>query len=302
MVRPSQRKEVVCWAVKEKQLAKRKACAWLGIERSLCTYRSVRLPDEELRDLLCRLSQSQRRWGFGLMFDWLRDNGYEWNHKKVYRVYTELRLNLRIKPKKRVPTRHPIPLETPQAPNACWSVDFMSDSLTDGRNFRTLNLLEDFNRESLALEVDHSLPSERVVRVLERVAQERGYPKKLRSDNGPEFIAQPLAKWAQKNGVELAFIKPGKPMQNGFIERFNRTFREDVLDQYAFSSVEEVEEIGDKWRYTYNAHRPHKALGGKTPWGYLKAHGAMRSNSGALPPNPRDFALEAHLDEGRREP
>jgi putative transposase len=300
MVRPSQKKEVACWAVEEKQVSKRKACAWLGVHRSLVNYASIRKPDEELKDLLQRLSTTHRRWGFGLMFDWLRNNGYEWNHKKVYRVYTQMRLNLRIKPKKRIPTRNPIPLATPDAPNHCWSVDFMSDRLTDGRNFRAMTLIDDFNRESLDLEVDHSLPSERVVRVLDRVAQERGYPKKLRSDNGPEFIAQPLARWAETHGIQLAFIKPGKPMQNGYIERFNRTFREDVLDQYAFSHLDEVEAVGTKWRYTYNAERPHKALGGRTPWQYLAAHAESTRNLVALPPNPRDFAHEAHPNEGRK--
>lgn len=298
MVRPSQRKEVVCWAVEEKHHSLRQACAWLGVNRSLLGYASIRLPDDELKDLLQRLGETHRRWGFGLMFSWLRNNGYEWNHKKVYRVYCELALNLRIKPKRRVPTRHPIPLETPAQPNDCWSLDFMSDCLTDGRQFRTLNLIDDFNRESLSVEVDHSLPSERVVRVLDRVAAERGYPQKLRSDNGPEFIAQPLANWADKHKVELAFIKPGKPMQNGFIERFNRTFREDVLDQHAFTHLEEVEEVSTKWRYDYNGNRPHTALDGQTPWQYLRAHESRQKNLGASPPNPQDLTHEAHPNEG----
>ena len=271
MVRPSQRKELASWAIETKRLPVRRACRWLGIQRGLPGYQSVRHPDGELQDLLERLSRTDRSWGFGLMFDWLRNNGYEWNHKKVYRVYCELRLNLRIKPKKRVPSRHPEPLATPDTPNQCWSLDFMSDSLTDGRTFRVLNVIDDFNRESLASEADHSLPGPRVVRVLERIAHERGYPRRLRSDNGPEFLSEAMRSWAESQGVELDFIKPGKPTQNSYVERFNRTFRQGVLDMYAFSSLEEVEEISTVWRYRYNDSRPHQALGGQTPWQKLAA-------------------------------
>jgi putative transposase len=137
----------------------------------------------EITELLLRLADSHKRWGFGLMFRWLRRQGYTWNHKRVYRIYCELALNLRIKPKKRLPARTPVPLHQPIAANYFWSMDFMSDALANGRKFRTLNVLDDFNRESLAIEVDFSLPAKRVVRVLEQIALNRGYPAFIRVDN-----------------------------------------------------------------------------------------------------------------------
>jgi len=210
------------------------------------------------------------------MFDWARMHGHPWNHKRVYRVYKELALNLRIKPKRRFPSRNPVPLDEATQPNDCWSLDFMSDSLTDGRAYRTLNVLDDFNREGLAIEVDHSLPAERVVRVLDQVAEERGYPRKLRSDNGPELVSQAMIAWAEKHGVELVPIQPGKPTQNAYAERFNRTFRGEVLDVYAFSELEEVREESTRWLYRYNHDRPHLALARQTPVGYRMRHEAKR--------------------------
>ena len=174
-------------------------------------------------------------------------------------------LNLRVKSKKRLPNRDPQPLVAPDQANVSWSIDFMSDSLACGRAFRTLNLIDDFNREGLWIEVDTSLPAVRVIRVLEMLALWRGYPKQLRSDNGPELISQKLEEWAGTHGVKQAFIEPGKPAQNAFIERFNRTYREDVLDAYLFSSIQEVQAITEDWLEEYNAIRPHDALGGLTP-------------------------------------
>ena len=205
------------------------------------------------------------------MFRWLRKNGYEWNHKRVYRVYCELALNLRIKPKKRLPSRNPIPLHQPEQPNDFWSMDFMSDSLTNGRKFRTLNVIDDFNRESLSIEIDYSLPSERVVRTLDQIAAWRGYPKFLRVDNGPELISQVLSNWAKKYGVNIDYIQPGKPAQNGYIERFNRTYREDILDQYLFSNLDEVRDLTENWMMMYNGERPHSSLGYQSPWEFLEA-------------------------------
>jgi putative transposase len=149
-------------------------------------------------------------------------------------------------------------------------MDFMSDSMTSGRTFRTFNIIDDFNRELLFIEVDTSLPSLRVIRVLDTIATERGYPKRIRSDNGTEFISQAMASWAEKHGVELAFIQPGKPAQNAYIERFNRTYREDVLDAYLFARLDEVRAITESWQEEYNADRPHESLQGLPPYEYAK--------------------------------
>jgi putative transposase len=207
--------------------------------------------------------------GFGKLFQSLRRRGHTWNHKRVHRIYCALRLNKRRKGKRRLPSRNPSPLAASLRMNECWSADFMSDVLWHGRRFRTFNVVDDFNREGLAIEVDLNLPSERVVRVLERIAAWRGYPQKLRLDNGPELIAVALAEWAEGHKVQLEFIEPGKPMQNGFIERFNRSYREAVLDMYIFETLTEVKEQTERWLREYNEERPHESLGNMTPREYL---------------------------------
>ena len=284
------RRDVARWMHAERDLSKRRAARCCSISSGCYRYVSRRRPDDAIVDVLTRLAASRPRWGFGLMFDWIRMHHDDWNHKRVYRVYKELELNLRIKPKRRFPSRNPTPLEDAEHPNDCWSLDFMSDSLTDGRSYRTLNVIDDFNREGLTVEVDHSLPSERVVRVLDRVAEERGHPRKLRSDNGPEFIAQALEAWAETHGVELAPIEPGKPTQNGYVERFNRTFRQEVLDVYAFDNLDEVRDESTRWLYLYNHDRPHLALGRQTPASYLCEYESMKrpaasSGRGCAPPS-----------------
>ena len=261
----SERKRLAQEAMEENQLSERQACRFLCISRSVFRYQSKKTDDGEIIRLLTQIAERKPRWGFKKMYDYLKNQGYIWNHKKVHRIYREMGLNLRVKPKKRLPSRDPQPLVTPDEANISWSLDFMSDSLSCGRAFRTLNIIDDFNREALWIEVGTSLPAERVIRVLDMLALWRGYPKQLRTDNGPELISQKLAAWAEKNKVKQAFIQPGKPAQNGFIERFNRTYREDVLDAYLFSSIQEVQAITEDWLVEYNAVRPHDALGGLPP-------------------------------------
>ena len=251
--------------MKDHQLSERQACRFLGISRTAYRHQPQKTGDEETAKLLMEIAERKPRWGFKKMNDYLKNQGYSWNHKKVHRIYSELGLNLRVKPKKRLPNRNPKPLTEPEQANISWSLDFMSDSLDCGRAFRTLNIIDDFNREGLWIEIDTSLPSERVVRVLEMLALWRGYPQQLRIDNGPELISHKLAAWAEQHGVELAFIQPGKPAQNAYIERFNRTYREDVLDAYLFTTIQEVQAITEDWLEEYNAVRPHDALGGRPP-------------------------------------
>ena len=222
--------------------------------------------------VLFKLADQYPRYGFGKLFPILRRLGYPWNHKRVYRIYCELKLNLRRKGKKRLPSRNPEALRVPEEINQCWSADFMSDALWCGGRFRTFNLVDDFNREVLTIEVAKSLTAERVVSALERVATWRGYPHKLRVDNGPELTSVKLATWAEQHGVTLEFIKPGRPMQNGFIERFNRTYRTEVLDMFVFKHLKEVQEITEGWVKQYNEERPHESLGNLTPKEYLTAN------------------------------
>jgi putative transposase len=226
----------------------------MSLCRSVFRYESKKRDEPELTKELLEVAGRKPRWGFG------------WNRKRIYRVYFELRLNLRVKSKKRLPKRVPQVLSQPEAANQSWSLDFMSDSLASGRAFRTLNILDDFNREVLWIEVDTSLPAERLVRILETLIAWRDCPTQIRMDNGPELISHRLANWAQEQHILLAHSQPGKPAQNAYIERFNRTFREDVLDAYLFSSIEEVRQIVDDWMEEYNLVRPHETLQGLTPF------------------------------------
>jgi len=253
------------YAIEAHGLSERKACKTVNLNR--CTFRcsTKNMEDPRIAKELRQLAEFHPRWGCGKMTDYLRNQGHTWNHKRIRRVYRALSLHLQRKPKKRLPARTAHPLVVPAKADQTWSLDFMSDTLSDGRTFRTLNVIDDFNREALWIEVDTSLPAERVVRVLEQLLFWRGKPNSIRMDNGPELISQRLAEWAQKQQIELAHIQPGKPAQNAYIERFNRTFREDVLDAYLFDDLQEVREITQQWLEDYNTIRPHEALQGLPP-------------------------------------
>lgn len=249
------------------ELSIRVACETFGISETCFRYQP-KLSDEnaEIADWLVRLTHNQRNWGFGLCFYYLRNvKGFAWNHKRVYRIYRELELNLRIKPKKRLVRERPEPLTEPEAINESWSMDFMHDSLDGGRAYRLLNVIDDFNREGLAIEVDFSLPAERVIRALDQVIEWRGKPRMIRCDNGPEYISAALRAWAEKEDVRIEYIQPGKPQQNAYVERYNRTVRYDWLAQYLFRTIDEVREFATRWLWTYNHERPNMALGGITP-------------------------------------
>jgi putative transposase len=202
--------------------------------------------------------------GFWQSYHRIRRTGDIINHKKLYRIYTEIKLNLRRKSKKRLPARVKRELFQPEAINEVWSVYFMSDSLRNGRKIRLLNVIDDYNREILWIETDTSLPTHRVIRTLEALKESRGLLKMIRVDNGPEFISSKLSFWCEENKIMLLFIEPGSPTQNVYIERFNGTFRRDVLNAYVFKSIDEVDQITEKWMYDYNYKSPHSALKNKT--------------------------------------
>lgn len=267
MVSPSRRKSMAQWAVEHKQASIRLACATFSISQS-CYYYQPRLNDEnaEIADWLLRLTETHKRWGFGLCFMYLRNvKGFGWNHKRVYRIYRELELNLRIKPRNRLKRARPDPLHVPDAPNKVWSMDFMADQLRGGRSFRTFNVLDDFNREGLGIEVDLSLPSGRVIRSLEQIMEWRGKPEAIRCDNGPEYISHALQRWAKQRGIRLDYIQPGKPQQNAYVERYNRTVRHEWLEMNEFNTIEEAQNTATSWLWTYNNERPNMAIGGITP-------------------------------------
>ena len=203
--------------------------------------------------------------GFDDYFGKIRNEGLVWNRKRVLRVYRSLQMKLRRKHKKRLPARVKEPLAEPLQINHTWSLDFMSDALTNGRRIRIFKAMDDGSRESLTAHADYSICAEKVVRILQQVAEQRGLPKQIRVDNGPEFLSKAFIGWCNQNGILIKYIQPGKPMQNGYIERLNRLFREDVLNAYLFDSLDQVRILAHKWVDEYNGLHPHRSLKGKTP-------------------------------------
>jgi putative transposase len=260
---------MVFFMFQEHGISVRAACKALSLSRTVFNYRPDTNKDQPVIEELLRLVDKYPRYGFGKLFPLIRRQGHRWNHKRVHRVYCSLGLNIRRKGKKRLPNRCPEPLKVPECINQCWSADFMSDALWCGRRFRTFNVVDDFNREILSIDIDINLQARRVIRSLDRIALWRGYPAKLRVDNGPEWTSVLMAEWAETNGVTLEFIKPGKPMQNAFIERFNRTYRDEVLDMYIFRHLSEVRKTTEQWITEYNEQRPHDSLGTLTPREYM---------------------------------
>lgn len=255
------------WAVDQKGMCVSLACTTFAISQTCYRYTpKLSSENDEIADWLVRLTDNHRNWGFGLCFLYLRNvKGFVWNHKRVYRIYRELELNLRIKPKKRLVREKPQPLAVPEEINQVWSMDFMHDQLSDGRSIRLFNVIDDFNREGLGIEVDFSLPSERVTRVLDQIIEWRGQPQAIRCDNGPEYISNVTLEWAKARSIRLEYIQPGNPQQNAYVERYNRTVRYEWLSQYLFDRLEEVQNFATQWLWQYNHERPNMALGGITP-------------------------------------
>ena len=245
----------------QEKLSVRRACKIVSLPRSVMTYKKVPRDDSFLIDALHQLVDKHPTIGFWKCYYRLRRKGYSCNHKRLYRVCTLLRLNVRRKSRRRIPQRIKQPLLLPGSINETWSMDFMSDSLVDGRRFRLLNIIDDYNRESLAIEIDTSLPALRVIRILNQLIENRAKPKTIRVDNGPEFISDRLQQWCDDRGITLQFIQPGKPMQNGFVERNNGSLRKELLDAYLFYSLYQVREMAQQWRHDYNYERPHESLG-----------------------------------------
>ena len=220
-------------------------------------------------DALNAVVAQHGRWGFGKCRDRLRLDGRPWNHKRMHRVYCAMRLNLPRRTKRRLPKRFRRPLVAPTVLNGIWAIDFMHDTLYGGRRFRTLNVIDEGNREALGIDIGTSIPAARVVRLMEQLVAIYGRPEAIRLDNGPELISQEFSDWCRAKHIELRHIQPGKPDQNAFIERFNRTYREEVLDTYVFESITQVQELTDDWLRTYNEDRPHVSLGSVPPTTFM---------------------------------
>lgn len=237
------------------------ACIASGIARSTLRYRPMARDDFGVITFIHGYMDVNPRHGFDLLYDSARYQKRPWGKTVLWRVYCELRLNLPRRGKKRLPARIKQPLEVASQPNQGWSCDFMSDALWSGRRFRTFNVIDEFNREGLRIEIETSLPATRVIRALSELVEVRGAPLSIRLDNGPEFIAHALAQWTQSKGIALKHIQQGKPIQNAYVERFNKTYRTEVLDSYVFESWREVREMAADWLHRYNLHRPHESLG-----------------------------------------
>lgn len=264
---PNEQRDAACHMVGHHQLSITRSCRCVGLSRS--AYYQVPLPwtvrDAALCAALAAVVEGRPTRGFWKCRKVLKRRGYPWNHKRIYRVYKEMNLHRQRAAKRRLPKRVRAPLYVPPQPDTVWSADFMSDALTDGRRFRTFNIVDDFNREAVHIEVDTSLTAHRLVRIFQQVQGERGLPHVLRTDNGPEFLGAPFTAWAKTVGMAIQYIQPGRPNQNAYVERFNRTYREEVLDQYLFASLADVREATHWWRIEYNEERPHDALGDRTP-------------------------------------
>ena len=266
-MKPSQRKVMAKSVVSNQNISIKLACSAFNISESCYRYEGkLRSENAKIADWLVKLTLEQTDWGFGLCYDYLRNvEGFKWNHKRVYRIYCELALNLRIRPRRRLKRHKPEPLKEPIKPNQVWSVDFMHDQLSNSRTIRLFNVIDDFKREGLLIDAGYSFPAIRVLRSLNQLIEWRGKPSVIRCDNGPEFISHEFAHWAKQNKIRIEFIQPGNPQQNAYIERHNKTIRYSWLSKNLFDTLEEVQDHATNWLWFYNHKRPHKANGGKPP-------------------------------------
>ena len=260
MVKPAARRQVAGYLQEQHGLSQRRWARLVQVPTCSLRYCSRRGDDAPLRDRLKELADERPRWGYKRLHGRLRLENVLVNHKKIYRLYCEEKLKLRVKKGRRIKSEKRGDVKLPTAFNQLWTMDFVHDALCDGRSFRTLNVLDAYTRQCLHIEADTSLSGERVVRVLDDLLLKRGKPQVIQIDNGPEFRGQKLDVWAYQNQVKLHFIAPGKPTQNGHIESFNGKLRDECLNQEWFTSLQEARVVLEAWRTDYNTQRPHSSL------------------------------------------
>jgi putative transposase len=250
-------------------LSVRRACNLVDLWRATYCHQRKSADDKAIRQRLKELAEQRRRFGCHRLHVILKREGLVINHKRTERIYREEGLSLRLKKRKKKVAMLRVKLPEPQYINQRWSMDFISDSLCTGRRFRALNIVDDFSRESLVIEVDTSIGGARVVNVLERLAELRGLPEVITTDNGPEFAGKALDEWAYRTGVKLHFIRPGKPIENAYIESFNGKLRDECLNENWFFTLKDAREVIEAWRIDYNEFRPHSSLGDLSPLQYV---------------------------------
>lgn len=266
---PCQKRQLAEESVSSGTFGISRVCRMVNLSRSSFKYVSNK-NDVGLEERLRKHADEHPREGFWKFYFRIRNAGVVVNHKRVHRVYKKLGMPLKRKVKKRLPARRKETLAQPPTMHHTWSIDFMSDALSNGRKFRSFHVIDDCNREILFIETDYSLPSSRVLWVLNHLINKNKKPQRIRMDNGPEFVAKLASEWSKMHEIEFLYIQPGKPTQNAYIERFNGTYRRHVLDCYQFDSIDEVREVTEIWVEDYNYHRPHDALNGMSPmkWKY----------------------------------
>lgn len=257
----------------ERQMGVTRACGLVGISRSLLAYRSRRQVPEGLRERIGEIAATKRRYGYRRIHVLLRREGWKINHKRTRRLYCEAGLQVRKRARKRIVHGERTPLQQARRPNESWSMDFVADALANGRRIRCLTLVDNFTKESLAIVADTSIIGLRVAHELDQVIAARGAPSSISVDNGPEFAGRVLDEWAYRNGVRLRFIRPGKPVENAYVESFNGKFRDECLNQHWFLDLDEARTTIETWRIDYNEVRPHSALGNRTPTEYATQAG-----------------------------
>jgi putative transposase len=270
VVTPAQRREAVGWLRGEKVVSERQACRIVRQPRATQRRqrRSIERSDAEAR--LLELAQTHAAWGCPKLHRQLRHEGHRINHKRTERLYHQHGLSIRRRRRRRLVREVRHPLVQPIGPGECWSMDFMGDSLADGRSYRTFNVIDDYARDALTIEMDISLTANRVVRVLERLCEWHGAPASIRSDNGPEFTSEVTQAWAKERGIRWDFIQPGCPAQNAYIERFNGTYRLEVLNAHQFRSLDQARAVTEEWLAIYNEQRTHSAIGHLPPLAFKR--------------------------------
>ena len=273
MVKPAAYRQAVGFLRSTFNWSERRACRTLGIGRSSCRYVGRRTMPQGLMEDLRRHASERPRFGYRRIHVMLRRGGWRVNHKRIYRLYRSEGLAVRRRKRKRMYVGQRTILPPPTRPNQRWSMDFTLDSLATGRKFRSLNIVDDFSRECLAIEVDTSIGGSRVARVLERIVAFRGLPEIIVCDNGPEFAGRVLDAWAYARKVRIHFIRPGKPVENCYVESFNGKFRDECLNEHWFTDLADARNKIEIWRIDYNEVRPHSSLGDITPKEYSTTQG-----------------------------